>query len=57
MYGDGTSVSKMLSKNPKLAALMKESGFDYGKKEASGDTELDSIMEEVKQIREKMEAQ
>jgi hypothetical protein len=33
MYGDGTSVSKMLSKNPKLGALMKESGFDYGKKE------------------------
>jgi len=57
MYGDGTSVSKMLSKNPKLGALMKESGFDYGKKEASGDTELDSIMEEVKQIREKMGVQ
>ena len=57
MYGDGTSVSKMLSKNPKLGALMKESGFDYGKKEASGDTELDSIMEEVKQMREKMGVQ
>jgi hypothetical protein len=56
MYGDGTSVSKMLSKNPKLGALMKESGFDYSKKEA-GDTELDSIIEEVKQIREKMGVQ
>jgi hypothetical protein len=41
MYGDGTSVSKMLSKNPKLAALMKESGFDYSKKEA-GSTPLDT---------------
>lgn len=41
MYGDGTSVSKMLSKNPKLGALMKESGFDYGKKEA-GSTPLDT---------------
>jgi len=41
MYGDGRSVSKMLSKNPKLAALMKESGFDYGKKEA-GSTPLDT---------------
>ena len=41
MYGDGTSVSKMLSKNPKLGTLMKESGFDYGKKEA-GSTPLDT---------------
>jgi len=41
MYGDGTSVSKMLSKNPKLGALMKESGFNYGKKEA-GSTPLDT---------------
>ena len=41
MYSDGTSVSKMLSKNPKLKALMKESGFDYGKKEA-GSTPLDT---------------
>ena len=41
MYGDGTSVSKMLSKNPKLGALMKESGFDYGKKETES-TPLDT---------------
>jgi len=41
MYGDGTSVSKMLSKNPKLGDLMKESGFDYGKKE-EGSTPLDT---------------
>ena len=41
MYGDGTSVSKMLSKNPKLGTLMKKSGFDYSKK-AEGSTPLDT---------------
>lgn len=51
MYGDGTSVSKMLSKNPKLGSLMKESGFDYGKKEA-GSTPLDTNPEVEQMLKE-----
>jgi len=55
-YGDGKAVSNMLIENPQLLRKVKEYGLKFDNKEekAAGDTELDSIMEEVRQIREKM---